>query len=265
MGPSSTPGSNLAEPDRLPTVPQLQWVVDALKAIDAFIESTRTHTLLDAFNPLYIAWDALKAMVPVSLAEVGVPRTRADAPLVIQIPPAVQEGLDRAYDQTVEDGLETGGTLVRDKRTGEILIVNLGGSNRTDSSVEPDFNVDPARYEVVGDMHTHPPANSGKDTAFSPDDFAHMLNLDISPAGQLNTMVLKSGDTQFLLLRTAGSARDVDAAELRELGYAKVRQFMDAGKSPAEATQMVNKYLAERYGLVYYESRGGGTFERVSR
>ena len=148
--------------------------------------------------------------------------------------------------------LEQGGTLVRDKETGEVSLF-VGNSKGTSGSIALDRNV-PAGQEVLGGFHTHPYDKSEgghTNVSFSGGDFAVMIIRGDSIS------FVQSGEGQFMLLRTPKTPANVDYVQLRDGQNARQLALVRTGKSFEEASRILAREAAEKYGLAYYEGKNG--------
>ncbi len=186
----------------------------------------------------------------------------SDAPQTISVSPEVQAVFDEQWANSLPGGksLEQGGTLVRNKETGEISIQNIGGLGSTSGSFSPNTQLaDPEKYEVLGVFHTHPyDASEGGHTnvSLSGGDAGYMIN-----EGQ-SIIIAQSGQGQYAYVRTAETPDNVDYIALNEAQNNRVVELMGEGKSFSDASRQAALETADAYGLAYYEG-SNGTFTRV--
>lgn len=188
------------------------------------------------------------------------------APSSVTFTSGTQNFFDRQWDNSLPGGYpdEQGGTLVFDRDTGLIRLVNLEGGfsfSRGGGTFTPDRYVgDSAEIGTLGVFHTHPySAAEGGYTgvSFSGGDFAAMFE-----AG--DTMeVVQSGDQQFMLLRTEKTPTNLDPAVVGERVDARFESLLDRGYDFAEASNLAAEWGAREYGLAYYEG-SNGTLNRVT-
>lgn len=203
------------------------------------------------------------AMKPTAVSDLKTPPANpAAAPLVITVPAALNTTFQRLWSESLPGGVahERGGTLARDKTTGEVTLVNEGGHGSTTGTFSPKLTVDATKYEMVGAFHTHPyaAAEGGmRNVAFSGGDIVGMIN------DGTKVEVVQSGDTQFMLVRTGETPASVDGVKMNTEWEARFRELQRDGKSYEEASRIAAREYAAANKIAYYEG-SGGTFTRVS-
>ena len=188
------------------------------------------------------------------------PSTPADAPAKISIPAALDTKFDEQWGKSFPGGRsqEFGGTLVRDKTSGELSLVNIGGGS-SGAFTAVNRTVD-AGKEIVGIFHTHPysRAEGGyTNVSLSGGDIAYAaLNKDA-------VIIAQSGTGQFMVVRTAETPTVVDFDKINDKGNDRVAELMKAGKGYEESTRIAAKEAAVELKMAYYEGKDG-EFKRVS-
>jgi type VI secretion system secreted protein VgrG len=190
----------------------------------------------------------------------SLPATPADAPAKISVPAALDAKFDELWGKSFPGGRsqEFGGTLVRDKKSGELSLVNIGGGS-SGAFTAVDRNV-AAGKEIVGIFHTHPysRAEGGyTNVSLSGGDVAYAaLNKD-------PVIIAQSGQGQFMVVRTAETPTTVDFDKINDKGNDRVAELMRGGKGYEEATRIAAKEAAVSLKMAYYEGKDG-EFKRVS-
>jgi hypothetical protein len=243
---------------------ELERLVDqVIKAVEAAVEKV-VDTIESIFGGLGGSEPEATKGTTTNAADIEGIATPADAPPTIIIAPEMQRVFDEQWSNShLPDGsvLEQGGTLVRNKETGEISIVNIGGQGSTNGSFFPELTLDdPSKYDVLGVFHTHPytEAEGGyENVSLSGGDAAYMIN-----SGQ-SIVIAQSGEGQYAYVRTADTPANVDANALFDAQTDRMFELMDGGMDFAAASRQAALETAEAYGLAYYEG-SNGTFTRVS-
>jgi hypothetical protein len=169
------------------------------------------------------------------------PPSPAAAPETVTFAHELTERFRQLHDSSKRG--QAGGVLVRAEDKGLVL------AEVHTEDVEFFFWPGAAGPEVVGVFHTHPDPAGG--ISFSGRDLAALINSGARVA------IVQSGPDQFLLLRTQKTPKEVAPAVLGPAYDAAVRRLLVEAKSPAEATQAAVASLAPKYGLAYYQGKGG--------
>lgn len=180
------------------------------------------------------------------------PATAADAPATINFPSTVQGQFDQQWSNSFPGGsaLEQGGTLVFDRKTGQIEMVNVGGLASTPGSFTPDYSI-PADKQLVGVFHTHPYDSGATGVSFSGADVAVMINEDH------NIIMAQSGDRQFVMMRTGETPANVNYTQLNNDQNARIQELVDGGMDFDAASSQAASELATELNLAYYEGTNG--------
>lgn len=182
------------------------------------------------------------------------PATPADAPATINFSRAAQGVFDQQWDGSFPGGnaKEQGGTLVFDKKTGEIDVINIGGNGSTAGTFTPDYSIpDPSKTGLLGVFHTHPYDSGDTGISFSGADVAVMINEDHP------LIMAQSGDRQFVMMQTEQTPANVDYTQLNNDQNARISELVGEGKSFADAASQAASEVATKYHLAYYEGSNG--------
>jgi len=188
------------------------------------------------------------------------PKTPADAPAAITVPAALDKKFDELWGKSFPGGRsqEFGGTLVRDTKTGELSLVNIGGGS-SGAFTAVDRKVD-AGKDIVGIFHTHPYSKAeGGYTNVS------LSGGDVAYAAMKGDMVIiaQSGEGQYMVVKTAETPTKVDFNKINDKANDRVAELMKGGTAYAEATRIAAKEAAVELKMAYYEGKDGD-FKRVS-
>ena len=182
------------------------------------------------------------------------PATPSDAPQTIGFSRAAQATFDQQWNGSFPDGSakEQGGTIVFDRTTGQIDVVNIGGLGSTAGSFTPDYAIaDPAQTGLLGVFHTHPYDSGDTGISFSGADVAVMIN-ESHPL-----IMAQSGDRQFVMMRTDQTPANVDYTQLNTDQNARISELVGEGQSFADAASQAASEIATEYNLAYYEGSNG--------
>lgn len=186
--------------------------------------------------------------------DLAVPATPVDAPQTINFSRALQTQFTGQWDGSFPGGnaKEQGGTLVFDRESGRIDLINIGGLGSTPGTFTPDYAIpDPSKTSLLGVFHTHPYDSGHTGISFSGADVAVMIN-----EGH-NIIMAQSGDRQFVMMRTAQTPANVDYTALNASQNTRIAELMGEGKSFADAASQAASEVATRYHLAYYEGTNG--------
>lgn len=184
----------------------------------------------------------------------AIPATPADAPQTINFSRALQGSFDQQWANSFPGGSarEQGGTLVFDKATGTIDMINIGGNGSTAGTFTPDYTIpDPSKTELLGVFHTHPYDSGDTGISFSGADVAVMIN-ENHPI-----IMAQSGDRQFVMMQTDQTPANIDYTAVNNAQNARITQLVGEGKSFADAASQASSELATKYNLAYYEGSNG--------
>lgn len=190
------------------------------------------------------------------------PASPAKAPQTLIFSAPVQSVFDTQWNNSFPGGTskEQGGTLVYDKSTGAVSIQNVGGAGSNSGSFSYDFNLkDPSKYAVLGTFHTHPydsTENSYTGVAHSGPDVANVINRGNSVS------VVQSGDTQFMLVRTAKTPKSVDRDAVIKKFDTLFAGFQARGFDFPTSNKLATTELAKSYNLAFYQG-SDGYFSRI--
>jgi hypothetical protein len=191
----------------------------------------------------------------------GKKMNKANAPRVIQLPPAVAQGAQSSWDRSFPDGKakEQGGNIVRnaDRSYGW----RAGGRSKNDTFVSDPDDIGRGQ-RLVGAGHTHPYESGATDVSFSGEDISSLVT------GDERLEVLQSGRTVFVVARTAEFDALVEAAfdedpihgeqklQARiETSYDRVRK-QTAKRSLQEQAELATTQVCREFKLVYYRGEG---------
>ena len=227
--------------------------------------------------PIRVLFQHYGIKPPTALADLGVPKTPADAPRTITVPSAMQARFVELRQAHLEQAKKTDGygkerctTLVRDKSTGALTQINeLVGTGK---NCVPNLEIDSSRFELVGMFHTHvnldrktltpmdPPDPS---PAFSGGDVAWQLQQKVPVS------ILQGSTTHFMLVRTEAtpSVTPSEDAKLRQESKAELDALTGRGGARSsvtneKATLLLAEKMAKEYKLALYVGQDG-TFNRV--
>ena len=179
------------------------------------------------------------------------------APKTISIPKEVNQSFDKLMGQSYPNGKsqEHGGIIVTDAHGSVSVINQRGGESGTFS---PDRTL-PAGCTEVGLFHTHPyDATEGGFTGVS------FSGADIAiAADRSEPSYVQSGETQFLMLPTQKTPKNIDYDTLNDAQNKRIGELTDAGTPFSEASRMAANETAKKYGMAYYEG-SHGVLNRVS-
>src|SRR5688572_17978659 len=232
-------------------------------------------------QPLLFTYLALRLWR--ELEDLGTPRSPEWAPQHIRLPAEFNDRfvtLRQNHLQDAQNAKANGGsghgrerctTLVRDKRTGEIRMVNehLSASGE---SCTPNLRP-PSGTEVLGSAHTHvnleKKEHTGRDSAdpnisLGGGDVAYQLEQGFGVS-----IVQGGATTQFMMVRTAEtpSVTAEEIAEIKSDYYLRLHSLTAETRGPdgsvdfparmtyENATRQLAKELASKYKLAYYEGQ----------
>ena len=184
----------------------------------------------------------------------AIPATPADAPQTLNFSRALQGSFDQQWANSFPGGSakEQGGTLVFDKATGTIDMINIGGHGSTPGTFTPDYTIpDPSKTELLGVFHTHPYDSGDTGISFSGADVAVMIN-ENHPI-----IMAQSGDRQFVMMQTDQTPANINYTQVNNAQNARITQLVGEGKSFADAASQASSELATKYNLAYYEGSNG--------
>lgn len=184
----------------------------------------------------------------------AIPATPADAPQTITFSRALQGSFDQQWTDSFPGGSakEQGGTLVFDKASGTIDMINIGGHGSTPGTFTPDYTIpDPSKTELLGVFHTHPYDSGDTGISFSGADVAVMVNEDHP------IIMAQSGDRQFVMMQTDQTPANIDYTAVNNAQNARITQLVGEGQSFADAASQASSELATKYNLAYYEGSNG--------
>lgn len=179
----------------------------------------------------------------------------AELPEQIELGQPVAQEMDTLWQKSVQDvdkGVvkEQAATLVRGQE-GELKLVNP--VEGTENSVIPNLDIAEGE-EFVGTFHTHP-----HETAFSAQDIASAIE------DQEKISLVRSGDETYALVRTDKTIKEVDADEVKDAFDQEVLKYLeDPNVSRPEAIYVANIEMCRRYGLAFYQGKGGSLREVYS-
>ncbi|UVO49641.1 hypothetical protein M0208_03620 [Sphingomonas sp. SUN019] len=182
------------------------------------------------------------------------PATPADAPATINFSRSAQATFDQQWADSFPGGSakEQGGTLVFDKTTGQIDVINIGGNGSTAGTFTPDYTIpDPSKTGLLGVFHTHPYDSGDTGISFSGADVAVMINEDHP------LIMAQSGDRQFVMMQTEQTPANVDYTKLNNDQNARISELVGEGQSFADAASQAASEVATKYHLAYYEGSNG--------
>lgn len=182
------------------------------------------------------------------------PATPADAPETITFSERTQNVFDQQWDGSFPGGSakEQGGTVVFDKQTGVLDVINIGGHGSTAGTFTPDYSIDdPSSTGLLGVFHTHPYDSGHTGISFSGADVAVMIN-EGHPL-----IMAQSGDRQFVMMRTEETPANVDYTALNDQQNARIGELVGEGQSFADAASQAASEIATEYNLAYYEGSNG--------
>lgn len=188
----------------------------------------------------------------------------AAAPRTVRLPDEVDKDLGESWKQTVKDGNEHGGNIVR--TYGGKYDVRHNGSGDPNTFYGDDHDVGFGQ-DYVGNIHTHPGA---KPETFSDDDIANMADHGRSVS------VMRAAENQtYMLARTkefdamvADVEKEKDGEKLMEdraafrsqmkgtYEAAYQRALKNDPKDHAAAVEAGTQAAASKYHLLYYSGKG---------
>jgi hypothetical protein len=183
--------------------------------------------------------------------------TSSSLPKQLVFTGSVQTVFDRLMYQSFPGARskEQCGTVVYNRKTGEISVQNLGGLGTTSSTATVNFKLkDPTQYSVLGSFHTHPydrTENSRINSAASSADMANFLNRPYAVA------VIQSGKEQTMLVRTSQTPTSVDSNELRINSDAAYDRYRAAGVGFSDACRYAMLEMATLYKFAVYSGAYG--------
>jgi hypothetical protein len=224
--------------------------------------SNRTPNILESNGSLEQTVQLTRGVVPSSASKFINPASPAKAPKTLIFSAPTQRVFDTQWNNSFPGGRskEQGGTLVYDKTTGAVSIQNVGGTGSNSGSFSYDFNLkDPSKYAILGTFHTHPyDSTEGSHTkvAHSGPDIANMINRGNAVS------VVQSGDTQFMLVRTAQTPASVDRNKVVNKFNTLMAGFQARGFDFPTANKLATTELAKSYNLAFYQG-SDGYFSRI--
>ena len=192
------------------------------------------------------------------------PNTPGDAPFEVRLPARLQADFQRLWKDSFPDKAhERGGTLVVDRATGELALVNEKGLGSSERRFIPDLRVDQSKYRAVGTFHTHPEfdqfgPNGLGDASFGGGDLQWFFE------NLRGTHIVQGAETQYMVAFTRETPPQVDTDELKRRAQQRLNELTSGRRilTPADAVHQVMKEMAAELKLAYYEGKDG-TLTRV--
>ena len=193
------------------------------------------------------------------------PVTPTLAPQIVNLPSDINRQLQELWQGSFTErnrarvAQEEAATLVRDRRTHKLSLINKHGG--TSGSSDPDRN-NLAGKECVGTIHTHP-YTSGARASFDAADaseFAQSRDLvKIVQSGHMQFMYMRTGQTKNFRSPDIMKALDDARPKLVKLGIV-------GGLDPfLKSTQVEAREIAKLLGIAYYEGENGNLRRIVPR
>jgi|GEM_PF-2803038 len=194
------------------------------------------------------------------VAEAETPLSQKDTPDSIQLPDEVEKGMSEAWGDSFPNkkSQEQGGIMVREKDGSYGFVRGAAGKS---GSFPPNYGDKKADQEVVGSAHTHPYDESEgghEGVAFSGGDIA---NLVYQPD---KLKMVKAGETEFVLVRTAEFQKLVDEADTegkktlhKEIKDTWNSAFKGAKGDFVTRCEIAVKATVEKYKLSFYKGKEG--------
>ena len=139
---------------------------------------------------------------------------------------------------------EQGGTLIGNS-DGSLMMQEAPGGTEKNISMPATYD---STQDYLGPSHTHPSKGS-----LSGGDTAELINTP-----QMNIILAQGEEDQFMFLKTADTPSSVDRNALSTATKNRVDDLvLKEGMDFKEATKTAAKENAKKYGLAYYEGKGG--------
>jgi hypothetical protein len=190
------------------------------------------------------------------------------APLKIQLPKELSEGLAKAYEDSFPGGKsqEQIGLLVQKKDGG--YAWKRSATPGTSGSATPNYGDLAPDERLIAVAHTHPYDESEgghKDVSFSADDLFRMVVVSERMA------VVNAGNKEFVAVKTSEwdeMIKPLDAQGKRDL-MKEMKELWDKEFNTAgtlqECADKATKAVCEKYHLLYYSGAVGGELTRQTQ
>jgi hypothetical protein len=137
---------------------------------------------------------------------------------------------------------EHGAALVETKGALTVAVARPGSHGT--------FDINPRETQLmgfIGYFHTHPYESGTTDVAFSSADFAAMIN------NPMNLLIVQSGISRFMLVRTSATPTSVAPAEIRTKFVNSRKYYKQLGVYFPDDVRLANINICNQYQLAFYE------------